>query len=484
LWNLEGKEIQTLKGHSSSVRSVAFSPDGKTIATGSWDNTVKLWNLEGKEIQTLKGHSSGVNSVAFSPDGKTIATGSGDNTVKLWNLEGKGRISGVLSVAFSPDGKTIATGSWDNTVKLWNLEGKEIQTLKGHSNNVLSVAFSPDGKTIATGSWDNTVKLWNLEGKEIQTLKGHSSGVTSVAFSPDGKTIATGSWDNTVKLWNLEGKEIQTLKGHSAGVNSVAFSPDGKTIATESWDNTVKFWSLDLDRQMGLACYGLQEFIATQPELQQKLATCRDPQTLKAAAPALVFEARTKGMSGKPEEALLLFQEAKKLDSSISLDPQTEINPYFILKGERLAKEGDIKSALVAYDEAIKRNSNIKISADSWFTLCWNGSIYNSAKDVIFACDNAITLEPDSNYYQQIRAIAKAIAGQNDEAIGDFESYLKQIYNRKLKSLLFVIAGAEYLSFGDEEVKGWLEELKAGKNPITDQKLEEWRQQAKNTRDS
>ncbi|MFN7761566.1 MAG: WD40 repeat domain-containing protein [Pseudanabaena sp.] len=464
--------------------SVAFSPDGNTIATGSWDKTVKLWNLEGKEIQTLKGHSSGVTSVAFSPDGKTIATGSVDNTVKLWNLEGKeiqtlkGHSSGVNSVAFSPDGKTIATGSGDNTVKLWNLEGK------GRISGVLSVAFSPDGKTIATGSWDNTVKLWNLEGKEIQTLKGHSNNVLSVAFSPDGKTIATGSWDDTVKLWNLEGKEIQTLKGHSSGVNSVAFSPDGKTIATESWDNTVKFWSLDLDRQMGLACYGLQEFIATQPELQQKLATCRDPQTLKAAAPALVFEARTKGMSGKPEEALLLFQEAKKLDSSISLDPQTEINPYFILKGERLAKEGDIKSALVAYDEAIKRNSNIKISADSWFTLCWNGSIYNSAKDVIFACDNAITLEPDSNYYQQIRAIAKAIAGQNDEAIGDFESYLKQIYNRKLKSLLFVIAGAEYLSFGDEEVKGWLEELKAGKNPITDQKLEEWRQQAKNTRDS
>ncbi|MFN6382516.1 MAG: eIF2A-related protein, partial [Pseudanabaena sp.] len=489
LWNLERKEIQSLKGHIGGFSNLTFSPDGKTIATGSGDNTVKLWNLEGKEILTLKGHSNRVWSVAFSPDSKTIATSSYDNTIKLWNLEGKEILSlkgsdSVNSVAVSPNGKAIATKSGDNTIKLWNLEGKEIQSLKGHSDIVSSVAFSPDGKTIATGSYDNTIKLWNLEGKEILSLKGHIYDVNSVAFSPDGKTIATRSRDNTVKLWNLEGKEIQTLKGHSAGVNSVAFSPDGKTIATESWDNTVKFWSLDLDRQMGLACYGLQEFIATQPELQQKLATCRDPQTLKAAAPALVFEARTKGMSGKPEEALLLFQEAKKLDSSISLDPQTEINPYFILKGERLAKEGDIKSALVAYDEAIKRNSNIKISADSWFTLCWNGSIYNSAKDVIFACDNAITLEPDSNYYQQIRAIAKAIAGQNDEAIGDFESYLKQIYNRKLKSLLFVIAGAEYLSFGDEEVKGWLEELKAGKNPITDQKLEEWRQQAKNTRDS
>jgi WD40 repeat protein len=490
LWNLEGKEIQTLKGHSDRVNSVAFSPDGKTIATGSWDNTVKLWNLEGKEIQTLKGHSAGVNSVAFSPDGKTIATGSFDSTVKLWNLEGKeiqtlkGHSASVRSVAFSPDGKTIATGSGDNTVKLWNLEGKEIQTLKGHSDRVWSVAFSPSGKTIATGSVDNTVKLWNLEGKEIQTLKGHSASVLSVAFSPDGKTIATGSGDKTVKLWNLEGKEIQTLKGHSASVWSVAFSPDGKTIATGSWDNTVKFWSLDLDRQMGLACYGLQEFIATQPELQQKLATCRDPQTLKAAAPALVAEARTKGMSGKPEAALSLFQEAKKLDRSITLDPQTEINPYFILKGERLAQEGDIKAALVAYDEAIKRNPNITVSADSWATLCWNGSIYNSAKNVIFACDNAIKLEPDSNYHLQRRAIAKAIAGQNDEAIGDFESYLKLIYNRKLKSLLFVTEGSAELSFGDKEVQGWLEELKAGKNPITEEKLEEWRQQAKRARDS
>ena len=163
------RELQTLKGHSDSANSIAFSPDGKTIATGSVDNTVKLWNLEGKEIQTLKGHSDRVSSVAFSPDGKTIATGSGDNTVKLWNLE-----------------------------------GKEIQTLKGHSDSVLSVAFSPDGKTIATGSGDNTVKLWSIDGKELQTLKGHSDHVTSVAFSPDGKAIASGSDDNTVKLWNLD----------------------------------------------------------------------------------------------------------------------------------------------------------------------------------------------------------------------------------------------------------------------------------------
>jgi WD40 repeat protein len=251
LWNLEGKELQTLKGHNDSVGSVAFSPDGKTIATGSQDKTVKLWNLEGKELQTLKGHSDSVRSIAFSPDGKTIASGSKDKTVKLWNLEGKelqtfkGHSDRVASVAFSPDGKTIATGIEDKTAKLWNLEGKELQTFKGHSYIVSSVAFSPDGKTIATGSWDNTVKLWNLEGKELQTLKGHSDSVISVAFSPDGKTIATGSWDNTVKLWNLEGKELQSFKGHSDRVRSIAFSPDGKTIASGSDDYTVKLWNLE-----------------------------------------------------------------------------------------------------------------------------------------------------------------------------------------------------------------------------------------------
>jgi WD40 repeat protein len=251
LWNLEGKELQTFKGHSNSVLNVVFSPDGKTIATSSRDSTVKLWNLEGKELQTFKGHEGWViTKVVFSPDGKTIATSSLDSTAKLWNLEGKelqtfkGHSDWVLSIAFSPDGKTLATGSGDKTVKLWNLEGKELQTFKGHSNIVNSVTFSPDGKTLATGSNDKIVKLWNLEGKELQTFKGHSDSIWSVAFSPDGKTIATGSGDKAIKLWNLEGKEIQNFKGYSFFVNSVNFSPDGKTIVSGG-DNTVKLWNLE-----------------------------------------------------------------------------------------------------------------------------------------------------------------------------------------------------------------------------------------------
>jgi WD40 repeat protein len=487
IWSIDGKELQTLKGHIGSVNSVAFSPDGKQLATASDDNTVKIWSIDGKELQTLKGHSSPVNSVTFSPNGKQLATASDDNTVKIWSIDGKelqtlkGHSSSVNSVAFSPNGGQLATASNDNTVKIWSIDGKELQTLKGHISVVNSVAFSPNGKQLATASFDKTVKIWSIDGKELQTLKGHSSPVNSVTFSPDGKQLATASLDNTVKIWSIDGKELQTLKSHSRPVNSVAFSPDGKQLATASNDKTVKIWSFDLERQMGLACYWLQDYIATTPELRQKLATCLDPKTLKAAAFVLVAEARIKGMSGKPEDALTLFQEAKKLDHSISLDPQTEINPYFIPKGERLAREGDIKAALVAYGESIKRNSNI--SVDSWNTLCWNGSIYNSASQVMFACDNAVNLEPDNLDIRDNRAVAKALAGDINGGIAEIEVMLPKLFRQNLESL-FAIKKKEALSFTYSEQQSRLNDLKEGKNPFTDEKLEEWRKLAKQVSDS
>ncbi|MCE2720928.1 MAG: TIR domain-containing protein [Anabaena sp. 49628_E55] len=250
LWNLQGELLHELKGHQSIVFSVSFSPDGKTIATASWDNTARLWNLQGELLHELKGHQQAVNSVSFSPDGKTIATASSDNTARLWNLQGellhelKGHQEAVNSVSFSPDGKTIATASWDKTARLWNLQGKMLHELKGHQQAVNSVSFSPDGKTIATASEDKTARLWNLQGKMLHELKGHQEAVFSVSFSPDGKTIATASSDKTARLWNLQGELLHELKGHQGIVSSVSFSPDGKTIATASSDNTARLWNL------------------------------------------------------------------------------------------------------------------------------------------------------------------------------------------------------------------------------------------------
>ena len=206
--------LSTLTGHSSIVSSVAFSPDGHTLASGSFDQTIKLWNLAtGEELCTFKEHTNYVTSVAFSPNGQTLASGSWDKTIKLWDVASgkqlrthKRHKTVVASVAFSPNGKTLACGSWDHTIKLWNLaSGKQLRTLTGHTSEVSSVAFSPNGKTLASGSWDKTIKLWNLAtGQELRTLTEHTSEVTSVAFSPDGQTLASGSWDKTIKIWEIK----------------------------------------------------------------------------------------------------------------------------------------------------------------------------------------------------------------------------------------------------------------------------------------
>ncbi|MHC5718011.1 MAG: WD40 repeat domain-containing protein [Nostoc sp.] len=253
LWDVDtGAEKFTLKGHSGWVTSVAFSPDGQTLASGSHDNTIRIWNVDtGEEIYIFKGHSNWVWSVAYSPDGKTLASASGDGTIKLWNVSEIRTLQGdsqpIMSVTYSPDGNIFASGSNNGTIKLWNVATRaEISTLQGHSDLVISVAFSPDGKTLASGSGDNTIKLWDVAtGEEIRTLKGHSNYVYSVTFSPDGKTLASGSADDTIKLWNVvSGEEILNLHGHFNSVTAVAFSADGKNLASAGGDKTIKIWRI------------------------------------------------------------------------------------------------------------------------------------------------------------------------------------------------------------------------------------------------
>jgi len=258
LWEVAtGREIKTLSGHTNWVCSVAFSPDGRTLASGSWDRTIKLWEVAtGREIATLGGDGDFVLSVAFSPDGRTLASGGWYHTIKLWEVATGTRIrppltghtSWVTSIAFSPDGRTLATGSGDKTIKLWEVaSGKEIRTLPGHTDTVNSIAFSPDGRTLASGSDDHTIRLWEVAtGREIDPpLTGHTDWVNSVAFSPDGRTLASGSWDHTIRLWRVAtGRETKTLSRHTDGVLSVAFSPDGRTLASGSGDHTIKLWEV------------------------------------------------------------------------------------------------------------------------------------------------------------------------------------------------------------------------------------------------
>ena len=252
LWSWDGKEITTLSGHEGVVDKVRFSPDGKTIATASWDETVKLWQPNGELIATLKDKKKphSVYGLSFNPKENAIATADTGGMVNIWTIDGKliksfkAHDEAILNLSFSANGNTLATASQDGTVKLWTEDGKEIATLRGHEDGIWSVSFSPDNQKIATASKDGTVKIWSIEGNFIKDLDVNQNNVTSVSFSPDGKHIATAGADNVVKIWTAEGKELQTLRGHKDWIWSVSFSPDGEKIATASKDGTAKLWQL------------------------------------------------------------------------------------------------------------------------------------------------------------------------------------------------------------------------------------------------
>jgi WD40 repeat protein len=252
-------DLRWQTGHADVVASVAWSPKGRCVATGSYDGTVKVWDVEnGRLLNTLAGHDESVNSVSWSPDGTRLASGSDDETVMVWEAA-SGRLLNVLaghdnsvfSVSWSPDGKHLASGSRDQTVMLWDAaSGRLLNTLAGHDNSVFSVSWSPDGKRLASGSYDKTVKLWDpSSGRVLNTLTGHDKLVLTVSWSPDGTRLATGSDDKTVKLWELSsGRLLNTLTGHDNLVFSVSWSPDGTRLASGSSDETVKVWEASSGR--------------------------------------------------------------------------------------------------------------------------------------------------------------------------------------------------------------------------------------------
>ena len=502
LWSNEGKLLHTLEGHNDFVNSVSFSPDSKTLASASDARRVKLWSTEGKLLHTLEGHSGYVNSVSFSPDGRTLASASADGTVKLWSTEGKllhtleGHSGYVNSVSFSPDGRTLASASTDRTVKLWSTEGKLLHTLEGHSAYVTSVSFSPDGKTLASASEDRTVKLWNFNLVTLTQLSCdwvanflilnpeilaefedcHTQArleASSIVLVEKATTLAkrgliedakgllkmAKQWSPSVDLLS-QTSAIDSQVNQAVDILSIPFKlKEGKRLAREGQEKKAitlfeKIQALKPDCDLDPAT----EEIDTEPQ------AIVDPLIVKF----LVDSGRQAAKSGNVKSAIDFFQAAVQRDSEVDLNPDTEkeeTDPKTVASnlaaktqletGLWLVREGKIEDAIAAYKKAQAHSLDIEITSTQWNSLCWFGSIYRKASQVLFACDNAVTLEPKSGGIKDSRGLARALTGNTQGAIEDFQAFIQWEDNEQYKA----------------KRQKWIEVLQAGQDPFTDEEL-------------
>ncbi|EPX72766.1 transcriptional corepressor Tup11 [Schizosaccharomyces octosporus yFS286] len=247
------------------VRTIAFSPDGKYLVTGTEDRQIKLWDLATQKVRFLfSGHEQDIYSLDFSHNGRFIVSGSGDHTARLWDVETGQCIlkleieNGVTAIAISPNDQYIAVGSLDQIIRVWSVSGTLVERLEGHKESVYSIAFSPDSKILVSGSLDKTIKVWELQfpqsvglsaikpdGVCKATYHGHSDFVLSVAVSPDNRWALSGSKDRSIQFWDLQtGQSYLTCQGHKNSVISVSFSPDGKQFASGSGDLRARIWSI------------------------------------------------------------------------------------------------------------------------------------------------------------------------------------------------------------------------------------------------
>jgi WD40 repeat protein/transcriptional regulator with XRE-family HTH domain len=239
------------------VISLAFSPDERTLATGTLNGSLKLWDAERGTLLWSSWQKKGATCLAFAPDGRLLASGGRDATVRLWDaqlgtlVEEVPHPNPVFSLAWSPDGGRLASGDYAGTIRIWRRQPSGpaggVQTLEGHRKWVRRLDFSPDGSRLASASWDGTVKLWDSEsGRCLQTLEEHTGRVQSLAFSPDGDTLASGSWDTTIRLWDgREGTLRAALQGHSGIVYGLAFTSDSRRLLSGSDDGTLRLWDVE-----------------------------------------------------------------------------------------------------------------------------------------------------------------------------------------------------------------------------------------------
>jgi tetratricopeptide (TPR) repeat protein len=382
---------------------------------------------------------------------------------------------------------------------------RELLILTGHTAEVLGVAFSPDGARLATTSHDRTAKVWDASsGRELLTLAGHTGVVLGVAFSPDGTRLATASRDQTAKVWDaFSGRERLTLAGHTAQVYNVVFSPDGARLATASDDGTVRVYTLNNEDLMALVRTRMTRSLTSQEcqtylheedrcplvvtalnqvvegnyraragdvdsavasfrralELDPTLRLNPEADARRFTAEALVRKGQSLAKAGDVDSAVASFRRALELDPTLRLNPETDARRFaaeaLVGKGRQIVRQGKVKEAVEAYAGAERLDPTLKITAASWNTLCWDGSLWRHAGEVMFACERAMDLSPEDWNIRDSRGVARAMTGDVKGAIEDFQEYIKKAKDTVKKS----------------QRQRWVDTLRAGEEPFTDEEI-------------
>lgn len=244
------------EGHSSSIRIIAITQDGKKCVSGAGDNTLRIWDMEqGHCLKELEGHSDWVWTLAITGDGKRCVSGSWDKTLRIWDIESgqclktlEGHGGRIFTIAISPDGEKCVSGADDNTIRIWDMpSGQCLKILEGHSDWIKTLTITPDGKKCVSGADDKTLRIWDMEqGQSIKTLRGHAGVINALAISPDGMKCASGSNDKTIRIWDMHsGHCLATLKGHRDCIRTLAITPDGKRCVSGADDNTLRIWDIE-----------------------------------------------------------------------------------------------------------------------------------------------------------------------------------------------------------------------------------------------